>query len=155
MLKNFREVVEVKEVFKKHNNAVIFPYGSATWSIKPLSDKGFQKRFDVLMKPYKRLAAKGKVDEERCSELLAVALSETIVTGWEGVYIDKEDMNEDFPNWKYKANEEGQCKVPYSRENCCLILSHVNYKDLLLWVKDMSTSEADYIIKTEKDNAKN
>ena len=155
MLDDFREEIEDTAEVKKHNNAVKFQYDDMEFSIRPLSYKPFQKRFDMLMKPYKRNASAGKVSEQKCTEILARAVSEKLLDGWKNMRISEIVVKSDFTEFKGKADKDGGVTIPFSIKNAFTILSHPFFKRYLLWIKDMADDEHAYIVTEEKENAKN
>jgi len=84
-----------KEVEKE---GVIIKYGEAT-SIRIAraggSNTAFSLRYEVLMRPYRRLAQTGQMDKEVQAEIMRQLYAETVVRGWKGV-ADREGSVLDF-----------------------------------------------------------
>lgn len=67
---------------------VIIKYGEDT-SIRIAraggSNTAFSRRYEVLMRPYRRLVQTGQMDQEVQAEVMRQLYAETVVRGWEGV----------------------------------------------------------------------
>lgn len=57
------------------------------------SNTAFTKRYDALMKPYRRLEQMGKLDPDVQREIMHTLYAETVVAGWSGV-LDSDNKTE-------------------------------------------------------------
>lgn len=59
------------------------------------SNTAFSKRYEALMRPYKRLAQTGQMDAEVSADIMRRLYAETVVKDWEGV-TNREGVELDF-----------------------------------------------------------
>ena len=77
----------------------------------------YQKRFQALIKPYRRSVRRGTLSDDVAEKLLVQCLSETIVLDWEGV------------------EDEGM-EIPYSKDAAVALLT--KYPELRNYINDIA-----------------
>ena len=140
----------------------VIPFGKdSSISVLPFKNRDFLSYFSRLRKPYEQLEKSGDLPEDVGRETLARAMSEKLVTGWTNLLLPKSLFVEEFPQLVKKIkgldklSDDDKVNIPYSKENCFMILSHENYDDLRGWILQQSRDRANWLHKNLEDDAGN
>ena len=85
--------------------------------IARIGNPNYQKRFQILSKPYRRSIRRGTLSDDVAEKLLVQCMSETIVLDWEGV------------------EDEGK-EIPYSKDAAVDLLT--KYPELRGYINDIA-----------------
>jgi hypothetical protein len=123
----------------------------SSMTILPFKNRGFLDYFSRLRKPYEQLEADGNMPEDVGRETLARSMAEKMVTGWKHLRQAKSVFEGDFPALAKKTKDINKLKdddkveIPYSKENCFIILRHESYDDFRGWILKQSRNRANWL----------
>lgn len=87
------DLAEVKVSNKAQNEGVWVDYdGETSFLIARMGNPKFKARFTALMAPHQRRFDAGKLSQEMQSQIMAKAVSETILLGWKGLKMDGKEI---------------------------------------------------------------
>lgn len=115
-------MADIKKLFgtdaKKEQEGVWYDIADdLKMKIARIGNPNYQKRLQILSKPYRRAMRRGTLSDEVAEKLLIQCMAETIVLDWEGV-------------------EENGKEIPYSKEAAIDILT--KYPELKSYIYDIA-----------------
>ena len=142
--------------------SITIPFGEdSSITVLPFKNRTFLNYFSRLRKPYEQLEKNGELPEDIGRETLARSMSEKLVIGWKNLRLPKDILVDDLPALAKKIKtvekKKGEDKIviPYSKENCFMILQHESYDDFRGWILQQSRNRSNWLDDEMEDDTGN
>jgi len=137
-------------------DGVTIPFGSySTITIRSSSNQKFVSYWNKIKKKHNKEIKAEKLSDETGRALLARAISQRMILGWEFLVIPKQMYIRDFKEHvdkqgnpsaidlenkpaKHKDFDVPMVEIPYSKLNVFTVLNHGNYDSFRTWVMDQA-----------------